>query len=125
MNRTVAAVTFSVLVLALAPLPSQQIGSSASLQSSVPEIQGLPAEARAAADSIDPEKIRAHVRFLSLDLLEGRGPARAAVIWRRSTLRRNLHSTGLSRPVTMEPTFSMCRFTRCTRLKTRRRRVLN
>ena len=33
----------------------------------------LPA-ARAAAASIDPEKIRAHVRFLSLDLLEGRGP---------------------------------------------------
>ena len=27
-----------------------------------------------AAKSIDPEKIRAHVRFLSLDLLEGRGP---------------------------------------------------
>ncbi len=32
------------------------------------------AAARAVAASIDPEKIRAHVRFLSLDLLEGRGP---------------------------------------------------
>src|ERR1035437_5190206 len=42
--------------------------------SAVPEIAGLPAGARAAAASIDPEKIRAHVRFLSLDLLEGRGP---------------------------------------------------
>jgi Zn-dependent M28 family amino/carboxypeptidase len=40
----------------------------------VPEITGLPSAARAAAASIDPEKIRAHVRFLSLDLLEGRGP---------------------------------------------------
>jgi Zn-dependent M28 family amino/carboxypeptidase len=40
----------------------------------IPEIPGLPASARAAASSIDPEKIRAHVRFLSLDLLEGRGP---------------------------------------------------
>jgi len=40
----------------------------------VPEIAGLPAGARAAAEGIDPEKIRAHVRFLSLDLLEGRGP---------------------------------------------------
>jgi Zn-dependent M28 family amino/carboxypeptidase len=40
----------------------------------VPAIKGLPAAARAAAASIDPEKIRAHVRFLSLDLLEGRGP---------------------------------------------------
>src|ERR1700733_4293519 len=41
---------------------------------SVPDIPGLPRAARAAAASIDPEKIRAHVRFLSLDLLEGRGP---------------------------------------------------
>jgi len=40
----------------------------------VPEVPGLPPAARAAAASIDPEKIRAHVRFLSLDLLEGRGP---------------------------------------------------
>jgi Zn-dependent M28 family amino/carboxypeptidase len=40
----------------------------------VPEIAGLPPAARAAAGSIDSDKIRAHVRFLSLDLLEGRGP---------------------------------------------------
>jgi Zn-dependent M28 family amino/carboxypeptidase len=40
----------------------------------VPELSGLPPAARAAAASIDSEKIRAHVRFLSLDLLEGRGP---------------------------------------------------
>ena len=40
----------------------------------VPVIAGLPPAAQAAAASIDPEKIRAHVRFLSLDLLEGRGP---------------------------------------------------
>ncbi len=43
---------------------------------SVPDIAGLPPAARAAAASIDPEKIRAHVRFLSLDLLEGRGPGK-------------------------------------------------
>lgn len=42
--------------------------------STVPAIPGVPPQARAAAASIDPEKIRAHVRFLSLDLLEGRGP---------------------------------------------------
>ena len=40
----------------------------------VPDLPGLPRGARAAAASIDAEKIRAHVRFLSLDLLEGRGP---------------------------------------------------
>src|ERR1700691_6780685 len=51
-------------------------GSMARTQesASVPDIPGLPAPARTAAASIDPEKIRAHVRFLSLDLLEGRGP---------------------------------------------------
>jgi Zn-dependent M28 family amino/carboxypeptidase len=43
-------------------------------QQTVPEVPGLPQAAHAAAASIDAEKIRAHVRFLSLDLLEGRGP---------------------------------------------------
>src|ERR1700747_1806374 len=33
----------------------------------------LPPAAIAALEKIDPERIRAHVRFLSLDLLEGRG----------------------------------------------------
>src|ERR1017187_5680084 len=42
----------------------------------VPQVSGLPQTARTAAASIDPEKIRAHVRFLSLDLLEGRGPGK-------------------------------------------------
>ena len=40
----------------------------------VPDIPGVPPAAHRAAMSIDPQKIRAHVRFLSLDLLEGRGP---------------------------------------------------
>jgi len=42
--------------------------------SKVPDVAGLPQAARDAAASIDSGKIRAHVRFLSLDLLEGRGP---------------------------------------------------
>src|SRR5580658_5738235 len=40
----------------------------------VPNVPGLSPGARAAAVSIDPKKISAHVKFLSLDLLEGRGP---------------------------------------------------
>jgi Zn-dependent M28 family amino/carboxypeptidase len=60
---------FSAGVLAVTLVHAQQPGAGA-----VPAIAGLPPAARAAADSIDPEKIRAHVRFLSLDLLEGRGP---------------------------------------------------
>jgi hypothetical protein len=43
-------------------------------QNPVPAIPGVPEAARQAAASIDPEKIRAHVRFLADDLLEGRGP---------------------------------------------------
>ena len=43
-------------------------------QATVPAIAGVPEAARTAAASIDAEKIRAHVRFLASDLLEGRGP---------------------------------------------------
>jgi Zn-dependent M28 family amino/carboxypeptidase len=37
-------------------------------------IQTISPEVKAAEASIDPEKIRAHVKFLSDDLMEGRGP---------------------------------------------------
>ncbi len=47
---------------------------NAQQSATVPAIDGLPVAAREAAQSIDPGKIREHVRFLSLDLLEGRGP---------------------------------------------------
>lgn len=60
---------FAVGILAATVVSAQPPATGA-----VPVIAGLPPAARAAADSIDPEKIRAHVRFLSLDLLEGRGP---------------------------------------------------
>jgi Zn-dependent M28 family amino/carboxypeptidase len=43
-------------------------------KTSVPPLPGVPKAAQEAAASIDPEKIRAHVRFLASDLLEGRGP---------------------------------------------------
>jgi len=61
------------LAVALLTAPGSSGQQSAA---TVPEIAGLPAGARAAAATIDPEKIRAHVRFLSLDLLEGRGPGK-------------------------------------------------
>jgi Zn-dependent M28 family amino/carboxypeptidase len=38
------------------------------------QAQTIPPAVKAAEASIDPEKIRAHVRFLADDLLEGRGP---------------------------------------------------
>jgi Zn-dependent M28 family amino/carboxypeptidase len=60
----------SVLTLCALTSQAQQVNGAAQ----VSEVAGVSAQARAAAGSIDAEKIRAHVRFLSLDLLEGRGP---------------------------------------------------
>jgi Zn-dependent M28 family amino/carboxypeptidase len=67
----------NALILAILSLTVPAVPLARAQQSSlpsVPAIAGLPEAARTAAASIDPEKIRAHVRFLSLDLLEGRGP---------------------------------------------------
>jgi Zn-dependent M28 family amino/carboxypeptidase len=64
----------SVLVVLFATVFAVSFVHAQQPVSSVPAIAGVPEAARAAAASIDPEKIRAHVRFLSLDLLEGRGP---------------------------------------------------
>jgi len=68
MNRKQISAALAVGIL-VAPFVRAQQPATA-----VPEVSGLPQAARAAAASIDSEKIRAHVRFLSLDLLEGRGP---------------------------------------------------
>jgi len=62
-----------VLPISCIVLHAQQSAATAPA-ASVPAVADLPQAARAAAASIDPEKIRAHVRFLSHDLLEGRGP---------------------------------------------------
>jgi Zn-dependent M28 family amino/carboxypeptidase len=45
-----------------------------SLLSATALAQSIPPAIKSAEASIDPEKIRAHVKFLSDDLLEGRGP---------------------------------------------------
>ena len=41
---------------------------------SVPQVAGVPAAAQQAAAQIDPERIRAAVKYLADDKLEGRGP---------------------------------------------------
>jgi Zn-dependent M28 family amino/carboxypeptidase len=43
----------------------------------VPQVNGVPAAAQQAAQHIDPEKIRAAVKYLADDKLEGRGPGTA------------------------------------------------
>ena len=40
----------------------------------MPQVAGVPAAAQLAAEHIDPEKIRASVKYLADDKLEGRGP---------------------------------------------------
>jgi Zn-dependent M28 family amino/carboxypeptidase len=69
--RSLPGIAFFFAALLLAPLAYSQQQAAAT---ALPEVAGLSAAARAAAASIDPAKISAHVRFLSLDLLEGRGP---------------------------------------------------
>jgi Zn-dependent M28 family amino/carboxypeptidase len=67
MHRNKSFAVLAVAALTVGLLRAQQ-------PASVPVVPGLPQAARSGAASIDSEKIRAHVRFLSLDLLEGRGP---------------------------------------------------
>ncbi|AXC11359.1 peptidase M28 [Acidisarcina polymorpha] len=50
--------------------------AAARAQVSVPSLPNIPAALQQAAAGIDPEKIRAHVKFLADDLLEGRGPGK-------------------------------------------------
>src|SRR4029077_20833387 len=65
--------TAAFLLLAFAVAASAQ--ERAAKPSAAPKVEGgsLPGAAAAAMKSIDAERIRAHVRFLSHDLLEGRG----------------------------------------------------
>ena len=70
MRRNPAFVLLASVLIATPMVNPQQPAAAPG----VPVIAGLPPAARAAAASIDPERIRQHVRFLSLDLLEGRGP---------------------------------------------------
>jgi Zn-dependent M28 family amino/carboxypeptidase len=67
MRRSRIALSAAVVLTACSTTWAQQ-------RLTVPDVPGLSAEARSAAASIDLAKIREHVRFLSLDLLEGRGP---------------------------------------------------
>src|SRR5262249_17148706 len=60
-------VFFIILFLGIAAMAQQKRAKA------LPAIAGIPAGAANAMAGIDPEKIRAHVRFLSDDLLEGRG----------------------------------------------------
>jgi Zn-dependent M28 family amino/carboxypeptidase len=72
MPRKTLFVAVSVILIALAT--RAVVGQTSShRKTSVSTSTRLPSAAFAALETIDPERIRAHVRFLSHDLLEGRG----------------------------------------------------
>ena len=63
-----------LLGLLLAQEARNSGGSNAGISAmSVPTVASLPPAAEQAMATVNPENIRAHVRFLSHDLLEGRG----------------------------------------------------
>jgi Zn-dependent M28 family amino/carboxypeptidase len=62
----------SVAVTVLPALMAAQSSSQALPR--VPDVSGVPAAAQRAAGQIDPEQIRAAVKYLADDKLEGRGP---------------------------------------------------
>jgi Zn-dependent M28 family amino/carboxypeptidase len=64
-----------LLTMTITGLAMSAVGQndSASLPP-VPQVNGVPAAAQQAAQHIDPEKIRAAVKYLADDKLEGRGP---------------------------------------------------
>src|ERR1700677_4216291 len=66
--------SFLYPVLSLTALLGLTLQAQEPAMPEVPAIAGVPAAAREAAASIDPDKIRVHVKFLASDLLEGRGP---------------------------------------------------
>src|SRR4051812_7672520 len=61
------------LLLASLPSYSQKHSSRSRAAGGASADASLPASAQAAVKAVDAEKIRQHVRFLSHDLLEGRG----------------------------------------------------
>ena len=61
--------TFAIFAQNSNNAPKQPVSSP----TTTAKIASLPADAQQAMASIDPEKIRAHVKYLASDLLEGRG----------------------------------------------------
>jgi Zn-dependent M28 family amino/carboxypeptidase len=66
-------VVFALLALSIAVVVLLAQNPPRSSPTTTPHIASLPPEAQQAMASINPERIRAHVKFLASDLLEGRG----------------------------------------------------
>ena len=71
--RKVALISSALLLVSVFLIAQRNSKPPVSTPTTAPKIASLPAEAQQAMASIDPERIRAHVKFLASDLLEGRG----------------------------------------------------
>ncbi|MFZ3214110.1 MAG: M28 family peptidase [Terriglobales bacterium] len=69
----VLALTLVLTGIAIPSIASSKSASKRKRDSAGPNPNAIPAEALAAMKTIDAERIRAHVKFLADDLLEGRG----------------------------------------------------
>ena len=85
MRKTLLLSFFSLAVIAAAQNSNRPVHA--------PVVAPRPSSAAfAAMETINPERIRAHVRFLSHDLLEGRGTGQRGGDSRRSTSQPSLPS---------------------------------
>lgn len=71
-RKTLLTITIASLVAPVLAQTAEQM--SAQKLSPMPQVAGVPAAAQQAAEHIDPERIRASVKYLADDKLEGRGP---------------------------------------------------
>ena len=86
--RSAAVMTTLALLLAAPALPAPAAPAA-------PARSVVSAAEKKAAEEINPERLRAHVRFLSSDLLEGRGPATRGDLLARSYIAAVLEGEGL------------------------------
>jgi Zn-dependent M28 family amino/carboxypeptidase len=71
--RKLVVITSALFLVSIFVFAQNGSNPPVSTPTTAPHIASLPAEAEQAMASINPERIRAHVKFLASDLLEGRG----------------------------------------------------
>ncbi|HEY3990942.1 MAG TPA: M28 family peptidase [Acidobacteriaceae bacterium] len=86
---------FSIIAAALISAVALAQSASTGLPP-VPTVAGVPARAQRAAGDIDPERIRASVKYLADDKLEGRGPGTAGDRMAAKYLSEQFASYGLT-----------------------------
>ncbi len=71
--RKLAVIAFALFLVSIFVFAQNSSNPPVSTPTTAPKVASLPPEAQQAMATINPERIRAHVKFLASDLLEGRG----------------------------------------------------